>query len=164
MSASWQNRLSAAWVSTHSCLGAGGGRAELESRGPGGRAAATQPQPTVAVWERRAPSCQLSSFFPKKLGIKISCLNSLHLKSCQLIQNFWKQCVGQQMCRPSQISLHAWFGSPSCFTLETLSEFKNAYHSEWFGDIYNYLCTFSEEKPWVRLLEHKSQTTAILII
>ena len=42
--------------------------------------------------------------------------------------------------------------------------FKNAYHSEWFGDIYNYLCTFSEEKPWVRLLECKSQTAAIFII
>lgn len=52
-------------------LGEGGDCAELDSRGSGGRAAATQPQPTVAMWEWRAPSCQVSSFFPKKLGIKI---------------------------------------------------------------------------------------------
>lgn len=51
MSASDKNGMSAGWVSTLSLLlGEGGDCAELDSRGSGGRAAATQPQPTVAMW------------------------------------------------------------------------------------------------------------------
>lgn len=114
--------------------------------------------------------------FPEKLEIKIFffCLKSLHLKSCQLIQNFWKHCVGQQMCRPSQISLQASFGlRPASLYLllyiRNSPEFKNAYHSKWLGDIYHGLCTFFWRKllnkaVWTQILNNKTCHCSPLVL